>query len=47
MIEADNMCIFCGGTCGGAGNSLLPVIAAGIPFIIMKIRTGIVNYKGI
>jgi hypothetical protein len=39
------MCIFCGGTCGGVGDSLLPVAAVGIPFIIMKIRTGISSRK--
>lgn len=32
------MCIFCGGTCGGVGDSLLPLIAAGAPIVIMKIR---------
>jgi hypothetical protein len=33
------MCIFCGGACGGVGDSLLPLAAAGIPLVVLKIRS--------
>ena len=39
------MCIFCGGTCGGVGDSLLPIAAVGVPFLVMKVRTKLVTRK--
>ncbi|WP_181213576.1 hypothetical protein [Dehalococcoides mccartyi] len=32
------MCIFCGGTCGGAGDMLLPALATGGGLVILKIQ---------
>lgn len=33
------MCIFCGGTCGGVGDALMPVVGIGISMAIAKART--------
>ena len=41
------MCIFCGGTCGGVGDSLLPFAAAGIPLVTMKIRAKWADRKAV
>jgi hypothetical protein len=32
------MCIFCGGTCGGIGDMLLPTMATGVSLVMLKIR---------
>lgn len=32
------MCIFCGGTCGGSGDALMPLLAAGAGIAILKVR---------
>jgi len=32
------MCISCGGTCGGAGDMLLPVLVTGARLIVLKIK---------
>ena len=32
------MCVFCGGTCSGVGDILLPSLAAGAGFVILKIQ---------
>jgi hypothetical protein len=32
------MCIFCGGTCGGAGDMLLPALVTGAGLIVLKIK---------
>ena len=39
------MCIFCGGDCGGAGDVLLPVISAGVPLVVLKIRARLTALK--
>jgi hypothetical protein len=32
------MCIFCGGTCGGGGDIILPYAAIGISLVTLKIQ---------
>lgn len=32
------MCIFCGGTCGGAGDMLLPALVTGAGLVVLKIQ---------
>jgi hypothetical protein len=32
------MCIFCGGTCGGVGDALIPFVGAGISAAVIQIR---------
>jgi len=32
------MCIFCGGTCGGAGDALLPTLVASASLVVMRLR---------
>jgi hypothetical protein len=32
------MCMFCGGTCGGAGDALLPSIVAAGSLVVMRVR---------
>jgi hypothetical protein len=39
------MCIFCGGACGGAGDVLLPAIAAAVPLLTLKIRAKLMAIK--
>ncbi len=40
------MCIFCGGACGGAGDMLLPSIAAGAGLVVLKIQAMRASSKG-
>ena len=32
------MCIFCGGTCGGVGDAVLPTATLGISLAVLKIQ---------
>ena len=32
------MCIFCGGTCGGVGDVIIPSVAAGASLVTLKIQ---------
>jgi hypothetical protein len=32
------MCIFCGGTCGGVGDAILPYAALGVSLVGLKIQ---------
>jgi hypothetical protein len=32
------MCIFCGGTCDGAGDVILPTLAAGAGMVMLRIQ---------
>jgi hypothetical protein len=32
------MCIFCGGTCGGVGDALMPFLGAGISAAVIQLR---------
>jgi hypothetical protein len=32
------MCILCGGACGGAGDSVMPLLAAGAGILVLKVR---------
>jgi hypothetical protein len=32
------MCVFCGGTCGGAGDALLPTLVASTSLLVMRLR---------
>ena len=32
------MCIFCGGTCGGVGDAVLPTATLGISLVVLKIQ---------
>lgn len=34
------MCIFCGGTCGGVGDMLLPSIVTAGSLVVMRVRMG-------
>ena len=35
------MCIFCGGACGGIGETLAyPLIGSGLAYVTLKIKTG-------
>ena len=32
------MCIFCGGTCGGGGDMILPYAAIGLSLVTLKVQ---------
>jgi hypothetical protein len=32
------MCIFCGGTCGGVGDALMPFLGVGMSMAVIKLR---------
>ena len=32
------MCVFCGGTCGGAGDMILPYAAIGVSLVTLKVQ---------
>jgi len=38
------MCIFCGGTCGGVGDMLLPSLVTGASLLVMRIRVNRANH---
>jgi mannose/fructose/N-acetylgalactosamine-specific phosphotransferase system component IIC len=39
------MCIFCGGTCGGVGDALLPSASIGISLAVLKIQAVRASHK--
>jgi hypothetical protein len=39
------MCIFCGGTCGGVGDVILPSATLGISLAILKIQAVRASHK--
>jgi hypothetical protein len=41
----DIMCIFCGGTCGGVGDALLPSASLCISLAILKIKAVRASHK--
>ena len=41
------MCIFCGGTCGGVGDSLITLAVASMPLIVTRVRHKWNNRKAV
>jgi hypothetical protein len=41
------MCIFCGGTCGGVGDSLITLAVASMPLIVTRVRSRLVKRKAV
>jgi hypothetical protein len=39
------MCIFCGGTCGGVGDMILPSATLGISLAVLKIQAVRASHK--
>lgn len=39
------MCIFCGGTCGGVGDSLITLAVASMPLIVTRVRSRLAKGK--
>ena len=39
------MCIFCGGTCGGVGDAILPTATIGVTLVVMKVQAIRASHK--